>query len=163
VARSIGTAGNGVGGPGLLFVNVTGDLSFNALSVVNDTGAGVNVSGSGLFTGAAGFRLSSSTGDIASGGSGILGSTATFGMILNSIVATDGSNGISLRSCSGSISATTGSISGSSTSGLELTGGNVNVTYGGSITEASASPVSISATSGGAISLTGAVSGSGQG
>ena len=72
--------------PGKAIVNVTGDLSFNTLSVVNDTGAGVNVSGSGLFTGAAGFRLSSSTGDITSGGSGILGSTATFGMILNSIV-----------------------------------------------------------------------------
>ncbi len=54
---TVGASGNGVGGSGMMLVNVSGNLSFTDLDIVTSGGTGLSATSSTPYTGSAGFRL----------------------------------------------------------------------------------------------------------
>jgi hypothetical protein len=137
---TVGSAGNPVGGAGVVLTNVSGDYAIGALTVRGGT-TGVTVNGTGLFTGAAGMRISSTSGLIsADAGSGLAVSNTTIGaanLTLTSISSTGGANGIVLNN--------TGATGGLKVlgSGVAASGGTVQNTSGDGISLRSTVDVSL--------------------
>jgi large repetitive protein len=61
---TVGSGANGVGGAGVLFANVNGDLSFTSLNARADGGVALQASSLSAYTGSAGFRLGSGGGTL---------------------------------------------------------------------------------------------------
>jgi hypothetical protein len=123
---SVGSSGNPVGGRGVVLTNTSGDLAFGSLSAYAGT-SGVTITGTGLFTGAAGMRVTSGGGTInASSGVGLSATNATIGaanLSFTSISATGAANGIILNN-----TGTSGGLSVAGT-GAANSGGTIqNVT-----------------------------------
>jgi VCBS repeat-containing protein len=143
----IGSPGNSVGGAGLVLSNVTGALDFTDLDVFAGGGAGVSVTGTGAYTGAAGTRM------MVGAGVGIIEATGNAAVDLTNMTAdfqlsslrsiNTSTRGVSLTSVSdGTTNAVFSAGSGSSittTAGatgpvFNVSGGNAKITYGGTIT-----------------------------
>lgn len=133
---TIGSAGNPVGGAGLVMGGTTGHLTFASLSV-DATTAGVDVAGTGAFTGAAGTQVSSSAGSVnATAGPAINASNATAGLTLNSASsANSATSGISLSGVAGSVSAAGGSLANATGADVSISGSNLTFGFGGTITD----------------------------
>jgi hypothetical protein len=122
--------------------NVSGDLAFTALNAYGST-SGVSIGGSGLFTGAAGMRVSNTSGAIsAPAGVGLSVTNSTIGaanMTFTSISSAGGANGILLNNTGSSgglvvtgtgAASTGGTITGTTSDGILLTNtGAVSLSY----------------------------------
>jgi uncharacterized protein YodC (DUF2158 family) len=167
---AVGVSGNGVGGSGVVLANVQGDLRFGdganagSLNVFADSGAGLQVSGTG-----AGFQIqvqpSTSTIEAISGPA-VDVTSATIDLRLTSLKSTNsGSTGVSLDTVAGTFSAgNASSISNATGTDFDINAGNAAVTYDGTITDStgSGSLVSVTSTTGGTKSFTGSISDSGS-
>jgi len=161
---TIGAAGNGVGGAGMVLTNVTGDLSFTDLDIVADNGAGLSATGSGAFNAGAGTGLRVTVGAGvgvvgATGGPAVSLSTATVDLQLVSVASTNSaSTGVSLDTVAGTFSAGAGSsITNATGTDFAISGGTATVTYGGTITDDVGQLVSVSGATGGTKAFTGAI------
>jgi Big-like domain-containing protein len=161
----IGTSGNGVGGAGFVMTTVSGDLSFADLNIVADNGAGLRASGTGAFTGSAGFQIAVSNGGLsrtvaATGGPAVDVSNATINLPLQQITSTNSSTtGVSLDTVGGTFSAgSSSSITSSTGTDFNINAGSAAVTYDGTITDTTGRLVSVTSTTGGTKSFTGAIS-----
>jgi Big-like domain-containing protein/cadherin-like protein len=138
---AVGASGNPVGGPGVTFTNVSGDLAIGTLTVFGGT-SGVTATGSGLFAGSAGMRLTTGGGSIsAPAGVGLSLTNATIGaanLNFTSISSNGGANGVVVSntdSVGGLI------VTGSGTPG---SGGVIQNTTGHGVVLTSTSNVSLS-------------------
>ncbi|PKO12181.1 MAG: hypothetical protein CVU39_25235, partial [Chloroflexi bacterium HGW-Chloroflexi-10] len=164
----IGQSGNGVGLSGMLLTNVSGDLSFTDLDIFAGNGTALQASSPSVYTGSAGFRIV------------VAANVATVNAIngpaldLNTITATlpfsdlDSSNsttrGISLSTVAGTISAKNGSaITNATGEDFYINAGNADVTYEGVINDTTGNLITISNTTGGVKSFTGAITYNGTG
>jgi hypothetical protein len=164
----IGATGNGVGANGLVMTNVTGDLSFTDLDIVNDNGNGLRVTSSGVFNAGAGtgFQIAvpSGVGTITSiNGAAVDITNATVSLPLGNISSTNSAaTGVNLDTVAGTFSATSGSsITNATGTDFNINAGNANVTFNGPITDTTGRVVSITNTTGGAKSFTGAITNNG--
>lgn len=123
-AIAIGSSGDAVGAQAMVLSNVSGDLAFGSLDAHGAT-HGVTIAGSGLFTGAAGMRVTSGGGAIrGAAGTGLSITNATIGasnFTATRIDSTGGVNGILLNN-TGTVGGLTVNGSGSSGSGGAITG-----------------------------------------
>jgi hypothetical protein len=170
----IGASGAGVGGTGMVLTNVTGDLSFTDLDIFADGGAGLQAGSSGTFNAAAGtgFQIvvGAGVGVIeAIGGPAVNITSATVDLQLTSLKSTNSaSTGVSLDTVAGTFLAGSGSsISNATGTDFNINAGTASVTYNGTITDTTGRLVSVTNSTGGAKSFTGAISdtnsGTGQG
>ena len=173
----IGTAGNGVGASGMLLGNVTGDLSFTDLDIVNDAGSGLGVSSTGALNAVAGsgFRIAvaAGVGNLAStGGPAIDINGASASLPLASVTSTNSvTNGISLVNAFGgtgltAFSATSGSITdpgAASGVSFRVDGGTGNISFPGTISSNSGAAVQISNRTSDTVTLSGAIGDTGGG
>ena len=169
----IGTSGNPVGLGGLI-LGYTGDLLFTNLGVYGTNGTGLGVTGSGAFTGAAGTNLVANTNNPAvetTGGPAVSVSNASINLQLEDLRSTNStSTGVSLDTVTGTFTANQGS--GCSATGIavgtfdicnatgtdfSVNAGNPAVTFNGRIGDDTGTVVSITNTTGGAKSFTGAI------
>ena len=159
---AIGSPGNGVGSVGMLLTSVTGDLSFTDLDIVSSNGAALSAVGTGPFTGASGTRLTvgASLGVLtATGGAAAALTNLTADLQLASLTSTNSAaNGVLLTQVLGTFTAPAGSaITNAATADIFINGGSANVTYAGAITDDLGTLVSVTSTTGGAKSFTGAI------
>jgi hypothetical protein len=163
----IGASGNPVGGAGLVLNTVIGALDFTDLDVFSGGGAGVNIVGTGAFTGAAGTRVTVGAGVSiieSAGGPGVSASTATIDFQLSSLtVNSSPTTGVSLVNVSDATVAPLAAVfsagSGSSISNVtgtdfDVDGGNGTITYGGSITNTAGRSVSVRNRTGDSVTFT---------
>jgi hypothetical protein len=173
----IGATGNGVALNGMVLTNVTGDLAFTDLDIVNDNGRGLAVSSSGALNAAAGtgFRIAvnAGSGSIAStGGPALDISSASINLPLGDVRSSNStSTGISLMNAFGGAGstaflATSGQITDpgvpSGTSFL-VDGGNGNISFPGAITSNSGNAVNVANRSSDTVTLSGAITASNRG
>ncbi|HVF61353.1 MAG TPA: Ig-like domain-containing protein [Thermoanaerobaculia bacterium] len=152
-------AGNGVGGNGIVMTGVAGDLAFTDLDIFADNGAGLRITGTGAVnTGAGtGTRVTVGAGVSiieATGGPAVDLSTMTTDLQLSSLKSTNtASKGVALANVSdGTTNSVFSAGSGSSittTAGatgpiFDVSGGNADITYAGTITNNSASARAVS-------------------
>ena len=137
----VGSVGNPVGGAGVSLTSVSGDWAIGSLTVFGGT-TGVTVGGSGLFTGAAGMRITNGGGSIsAPAGVGLSITNATIGaagVTFTSITSTGTVNGIVLNNTGSSGGLT---VLGTGSAG---SGGSITNATGDSIVLVSTKSVSLS-------------------
>ncbi|MEA2564713.1 MAG: large repetitive protein [Acidobacteriota bacterium] len=155
----VGTPGDGVGGSSVALNTVSGDLAFTDLDIYASGNNGLQVTGTGAFTGAAGTRVTvgSGVGVIEALNSAVTLSSMTTDLQLSSLRSTNSSStGVSLTNVSdgGGTNAvfSAGSTSiivtaaGATGPAFNVSGGNAAITYGGMITNNSASARAVSIT-----------------
>jgi large repetitive protein len=174
---TIGATGNGVGAGGLILSNVTGDLSFTDLDIVNDAGTGLQVVGTGALNAGAGsgFRIAvaAGVGSLASvGGPALDVNNASLSLPLGNVQSSNSpSTGIALVNAFGgtgttAFSATGGSLvdpGGASGTAFSVNGGNGNIVFPGNITSTSGNAVSVTNRTSDSVTLAGAITESGSG
>jgi hypothetical protein len=178
-AATVGASGvgNGVGANGMLFINVSGDVSFTDLNIFADNGAALLLGGTGPVDVGAGtgtrLAVTANTGDVhAVGGAAVRVSNATIGLQLLTLSASTPTNGVALTNVNGQFSAPAGStITKSSGLGAAFLVDNsaagttvLTSTYAGTITNSSGtgSPVTINtADTGSALTFSGAITDTG--
>jgi mucin-19 len=121
-------------GDGLVLANVAGDLAFDQLDIFNDGGTGLLVQNSKLNT----FLLATGDGTIdTTGGTALDLDPLTIDMILTSLNASGGANGVNLVDVDGSLTIQGGSISNTTDVAFNISGGSVDATFAGDITQTS--------------------------
>jgi hypothetical protein len=132
-AIAVGSSLNPVGGAGVILTNVSGDYAVGSLSAYAGVGAGVSVTGTGLFTGSTGMRITNGGGTIvAPAGAGLTVTSATIGaanLTFTSITSTGATNGINLTTTgsSGGLVVTGTGSAGSGGTILNTTGAGVRL------------------------------------
>jgi VCBS repeat-containing protein len=177
----VGDSGNSVGGSGIILGTsgnpVQGFVNFsNGLSVYAAGGSGLAVTGTGAWndTAATGTRVDANSGTrviSAVGGPAVSLDTLSGNVQITTITSSGSpSNGVNLTSFSNSTNpGTTSTFSAGSGSSIttatgndfNITAGNANVTYDGTISDNSGRPVSIANATGGTKSFTGAITNNG--
>ncbi|CAM2064826.1 Tandem-95 repeat protein [Sulfidibacter corallicola] len=149
----IGTTGDGVGGGGLILLNVTGSLSFTDLDIeTNNTG--LTVLGSGVYVpDTSGFLLTTAGGTIVATSVAVDLDPMTAAMTLDSVTTTGGNNGISLEDVAGTVQINGGSISGTTGTAFAVNRGDADVTYQGGITNTTNRLLTVTDTTGGTVTL----------
>jgi hypothetical protein len=161
----VGAAGatNGVGGSGVVLSNVAGDLLFTDLDVFAEGGAALRVTGTGAVNVAAGTgtRVAVSSGVSileGTGGPAIDLSTLTADFQLSSLKSTSTTTGVSLTSLTDAANPTFNAVfsapagstittnAGATGPAFNVSGGNAQITYGGTITNNSTSARAVSVT-----------------
>ncbi len=137
----VGASGNPVGSAGVAFTSVSGDYAIGSLTVFGGT-SGVSVGGTGLFTGAAGMRITSGGGSIsAPAGVGLSVTNTSIGaanLNFTSINSTGTVNGILLNN-----TGTAGGLVVSGT-GSAGSGGTIQSATGDGVSLQSTAKVSLS-------------------
>ncbi len=179
----VGASGNGVGAAGVQLANCAGDLSFADFDVFADGGAGLFASGTTLYTGSAGLRVTmpgAGANVTAIGGPAVSVSTVTGTLTFSGITSTNtATTGVSLTNLAdgGGTNSTFSAPSGSAittTAGatgpiFNVSGGNAAITYGGTLTNSSAAARAVSVSTwagddaGDDISFSGAITENGAG
>ena len=173
----IGATGNGVALNGMVLTNVTGNLAFTDLDIVNDNGRGLAVSSSGALNVAAGtgFRIAvnAGSGSIAStGGPALDVNSASINLPLGDVRSSNStSTGISLVNAFGGAGstaflATSGQITdpgSASGTAFRVDGGNGNVSFPGAITSNSGNAVNVANRGSDSVTLSGAITETGSG
>jgi VCBS repeat-containing protein len=162
----IGAPGNAITGAGLTLGSVTGALNFADLDVFAG-GAGVVITGSGAFTGAAGTRVTVPNGVSiiqAGNGPGVDVSNATLDLRLSSLtVSASPTTGVSLVNVSdGTVAPTSAFFSAGSGSTIvnvtgtdfNVDGGNATVSYGGSINNTAGRSLAVQNRTGDSVTFT---------
>jgi hypothetical protein len=168
---SVGSAANPVGGFAMSLIDVSGDLAFGILDLHTDgtDAVGLEVEGTGELNAGAGtgFEITSTGGTISSAdGPAVTVDPATIGLIFTSITSAGSSTiGVSLVDVAGAFSAGAGSsITGAAGNAFHIASALTNdldVTYGGTITNASAATVNVAGHTGGTVTFTGNLSATG--
>jgi hypothetical protein len=146
---AIGSAGNGVGAIGLILSSTTGNLHFNSLSIEGLTGISLTNA-----------RVSAAAGLVtATAGPAVAASNAVVGLALTSLTSAGSpTSGISLAGVTGSLTAAGGSITNSIGTNVAISGSNMTFNYGGTITDDVGQLVSVSSSTGGTYTFSGAIS-----
>ena len=170
---AIGSSVNPVGGMGMNFLTVSGDLAFTDLDIYTANGTALNLFGTGVVNTGAGtgtqFAVGAGVGVFeATGGGAALISDATIDLQLASLKSTSSvAGGVSLTNVSGTFSTSSGQITDAAGADFNISGGNAAVTYNGTIADPTGRLVAITNTTGGTKAFTGSISdssgGSGQG
>ncbi len=155
---SVGTAGDGVGGAGILLAGVTGDLSFGDLDVEADGGVGLQAMAAAPLNAAAGtgFRLTTGAGTslTATGGPALDLDPLTAALTISALTSTNSATqGVSLNDVSGSVTITGGSIVNAAAIAFLVDGAAPTVSYGGSMTLGDTTAVSVTNTTGGSVTV----------
>ncbi len=157
-ALNIGTpgAGNGVGTNGIVWTNVSGDISFTNFNVFADNGSAVTISGSSSAFNAAtgtGFRITATSGtDLisATNGAAINISSSNINLTPSTITSTGSASfGLNLDTVSGTFTSG-GAISGTTAAATayRINGSSVNATYSGTINTTQGTGVSLTTNTG---------------
>ncbi|HWN10688.1 MAG TPA: DUF4214 domain-containing protein [Pyrinomonadaceae bacterium] len=149
-------------GNGITLNSAAGSNLVNGLTVGNTAGVGISGSSFGAMTLAdvsIDEPAATRTGQALSLTTGVV--TATFGTVESST----GTNNVNLVSVTGNVNLGTGALSGATGNALTMSGaGNTaSVSYAGTITNTTASAVSIANKTGGTVALSGLITGSGSG
>ncbi len=158
----VGVSGNGVSGAGLVMTSVAGALDFVDLDIFADTSSALSVIGTGVFTGAAGTRIT------VTAGAGVLSAAAgpavsllnlTADLQLGGLTSTNSTaDGVLLSGIEGTFTApSTATIANASGVDVNILGGTAHVTYGGTIADDVGVLVSVASAVGGTKSFTGAI------
>jgi hypothetical protein len=155
----VGASGNGVGGPGVVLTNVSGNLSYTDLDIVADGGAGLRASSGAVYNGSVGFQLAvgATSSVTAIGGPAVDLSTVTAAMPWQRISSTNSATtGVALNSVAGSFSTTggTSSISNTTGTGFQAGSSSATISYDGTISTTTGKGVDLTSNSG-TISFTG--------
>lgn len=133
-ATTIGSASNAVN-----LNSASGTNLLRGFTVGNTTGSGISGTGFGTLT--ISDVSKNGTGQALALTTGAFGATAT----IDNITTTSSVNAVSLTTITGTLTVTTGAISGATGTAFNINGGTVSVTYSGNITQANnAAMVSIS-------------------
>jgi hypothetical protein len=156
VTKSVGTAVS-LGGAGASANSATSTISFGSLNVTASNGRAIQAVSTPL--GATGGTIS------ANAAPAIDATSVTFAAAFSTVSSTNSSNqGIRLATSAGSLTIGGGSISGAGSNGFDVSGGTVDVTYGGSVSQSSSAfAVSVAGATGGTKTLSGPVSSTGNG
>jgi hypothetical protein len=133
------------------------DNTVQGMDVASTAGAGIAGAGFGTLT-AGSVSVSAAGGpslDLSSG-------TAAAAFAELSSAGSAGA-GLRLVNVGGLLSAPTGSIVGAAGTGIEVSGGNAAVTYGGNVASVGPRPVSVAGRTGGTLTLSGTIASTGQG
>jgi hypothetical protein len=157
-------AGNGVGGSAVVLTTVLGDVSFSDLDAFADNGAALRASSTNAFNAATGAGLRLVVGAGVGTVSAVNGPAIDFAFVTGTLplallTSTNStSNGVTLTSFEGSLSAATGStITNSTAADFLVSAGAANVTYDGTITDDVGRLVDVNGTTGGTKAFTGAI------
>ena len=160
---AVGQAIDRVGGAGIFFTNVLGDLSFTDLDVFSGNGAGLKATSTGTFNGGAGsgFRIAVASGVasiVTDGGPAVDLATVTGALPFASVTTTSSSTtGIALNSFIGSFSAG-GALSGiSSAAGttFQVDSSVATITFSGTINSTVGKGIDLTNNTGSTIAFTG--------
>ncbi|HEV7509691.1 MAG TPA: IPTL-CTERM sorting domain-containing protein [Thermoanaerobaculia bacterium] len=159
----IGASGNGVGASGMVLTGVSGDLAFTDLDIFADGGAGLRASGTTPYTGSAGFRIGfpGAMSPVASvtavGGPAVDLSTVAMNNLIWQLVSSVNSatTGVALNSVTGTFSAATGGIMGSTGTAFQVGGSNATISYAPAINSTTGKGVDLTTNTGSTISFTG--------
>ncbi len=110
--------------------SVAGTNLLRGFTLGNTTGSGISGSGFGTLT--ISDISKNGTGQALALTSGAFGATA----IIDNITTTNSVNAVSLTTITGTLTITTGAISGATGTAFNVSGGTVNITYSGGITQA---------------------------
>ena len=161
-----GSLSNPVGGNGLMITNGQGDIRFTSLEIEADGGAGLRISGS-TDAGSAGMRVAidENHGRVAVARGPALHLTS-LSIAAPNLIATSGASpyeGIYLASVSGQLSCMSCSIAFAQFEAFRIYGGDVDVTYGGSISQDTGQAVVISRWAGQSAHFTSSITSTNQG
>lgn len=163
---TIGSAGNPVGGAGMVLTNVSGDISFTDLDVYAGGGDGLQATSSGTFNAGVGtglqIKVAPNVGTIeATGGAAVNLNTVTTDITLASIKSSNSTTtGVNLNAVAGVLSAGSGSsISGTTAAAtaFRVSASNATVNYGGTISATTGTGVNLSGNTGSSINFSGAL------
>ncbi|BCU78627.1 hypothetical protein llg_33420 [Luteolibacter sp. LG18] len=160
-ANAVAKITNGSGNAVVL--NSTGAAGTNTVRglTIGSTTSGSGISGSGFGTLTVDdLRFTDSA---SRAGQALNLSTGTVNGTIATLESTSGTNGISLTTIGGSLTITTGSINGPTGADILISGGAGSLSYGGTITNSAGRSVDISSHTGGAITLSGAITDTGTG
>jgi hypothetical protein len=153
-ATTIGTSGDGVGGSGLLLLNVAGAVDFADLDAFADGGAALLVSGTGSFTGAGGTQVTVTDGVArleAMGGPAVDATAATLRLAAERLASTGSATfGVSLVNVSDGplvqarLSAAAGFVTNAAGTAFNVSGGNAGISFAGPVANSAGRAVSIS-------------------
>ena len=158
---SITVTGSGNGGVSMS--GTTGTTTFGGLSLTTTSGtaAAFGLASAGTVTvSAAGTANVSATGGPAIDVTGTAGATLAFDAVSSTNSATDGINLAGLGT--GTFSAASGTITGATGIAFDLDGGSGDVTFPGAITNGQGSTAEITGRTGGTVTLSGAITESGD-
>jgi hypothetical protein len=150
----------GAGNAGILTSSSNvGTLTFSALTVQTNAGAGMNLSSGGI------INVTNATGTInntVQAASAIIANGVQLNANFSAINSSGGTNGVSLTTVTGTSNFGSGSLSGASGATFLVNGTTETVTYNGTITQGNAARVvDIQNKTGGTITLGGAISSTG--
>lgn len=163
IVPTFGATTVNAGTDGVSIQNNTGNVTFSALAVTTSNGAGLlgsNNTGQIIVT-------NNTSGISATGGAAIslsqTSGTSTVNLNFSGLTSTGGINGVHLNNIAGTITAGSGSLAGSGTA-FNVNGGSVSFNYSGNLTHSAASfyLADIKNTTGGAITLSGNLTASGN-
>jgi hypothetical protein len=158
-------AGNGVGGNGLVLINVTGTLPLTTLNVFSDNGRGIDVTGLGAAT--TGLTASSGATISATNGAAVVISGTTIDLQNTVITSTNSPDfGVSLSSgINGTFSAVAGSsITNAAGDDFAVGSGTANITWNAPLSNSGAgNSVDVTGHQGGTVAFNGAITDTGQG
>ncbi|HSJ10122.1 MAG TPA: Ig-like domain-containing protein, partial [Longimicrobiales bacterium] len=133
------------------------DNTVRGFDVASTAGAGIAGNGFGTLT-------ASSMSVAATGGAAADLETGTVDAVFASLSSsTSAGAGLRLVSLAGTLTAAAGAITGATNAGVDIVGGDADVAYGGTVTSAAARPVSITARTGGTVTLSGLLTSTGAG
>jgi Bacterial Ig-like domain/Bacterial Ig domain/FG-GAP-like repeat len=158
----VGVSGNGVSAAGMVMTTVTGALDFVDLDIFADTNAALSVTGTGVFTGAAGTRITVTAGAsilAASAGPAVSLTNLTADLQLGGLTSANSvGDGVLLSGVVGTFTApSTAAITNASGVDFNILGGTANVTFNGTITDDLGVLVSVTSAVAGTKSFTGAI------
>jgi hypothetical protein len=157
-ASSVSATRTASGGAGVNLANnsATSTVTFNSLSITTNAGTGLSATGGGT------INVTNGTGSINStpqAAPAIVANGVALNANFSSVSSSGGTNGISLTNVTGTSNFGTGSLAGASGATFLASGGTATVTYNGTITQNNAARVvDIQNTTGGTVTLGGAVS-----
>jgi Domain of unknown function DUF11/Bacterial Ig domain/RTX calcium-binding nonapeptide repeat (4 copies) len=137
---------------------ITGGITLNAGNTLRGLTVG-NAASFGITGGAVGnLTISEASVNNATGGGFNVGTSGALNVVLDSLSANGGTNGVNLVGTSGTFTANSGNIANSSGASFNISGGSVNTAYSGTINQSNANnAVNIDAKTGGTTTFNGAI------
>ncbi len=146
------------GGNAVTLNNTNGSNTISGLTVGNSSGIGITGTNFGTLT------VSSTAINNANPGQALLLNNGTVaGTGFTSVSATGGTNNISLTSIGGTLALGSGALSGATANAFDVNGGAGTISYSGTIMNSGGRQVSVINKTGGIVTLSGAISGTGTG
>jgi hypothetical protein len=117
--------------------NISGGITLNTGNTLRGLNAGNNAGGFSITGGAVGnLTISEASVNNTSGGGFNVGTSGALNVVLDSLSSNGGTNGVNLTNTTGTFTANGGTITSPTGAAFNISGGSVNTTYAGSITQA---------------------------